>query len=56
MLDSEFLAATVAGATIARIATIVTPVGLCKGCANLSKDYVSEKSNKKVFRKFPNVF
>jgi hypothetical protein len=56
VLDSEFLAATVAGATIARIAILVTPVRLCKGCANLSKDYVSKKSNKRDLENFSKLF
>lgn len=32
--------------TIVRIAIIVTPVGLSKGCVNLPADYFSRKLNK----------
>jgi hypothetical protein len=38
------------------MAIMVTPVGLCKGCANLSKYYVSKKLNKKDLENLPILF
>ncbi len=35
---------------------MVTPVGLCKGCVNLSWDYVSKKLNKRDLENFPILF
>lgn len=35
---------------------MVTPVGLYKGCANLSRDYVSKKLNKRDLENFPILF